>query len=189
MPENEPPNAPIPQPEPWATVEPTTSTAHVAGVRTHTGHPSHAAPPKDPTRRVAEHLRLLGILNYVYAGLQGLGLLFGLFYIGLGLVFVYTMPAQAAGQPTQPGGPPPAMFGWLFVGIGAIVVVFSGVLITLTTLSARDLMRHRRRVFCFVVAALHCLNIPLGAVLGIFTIIILSKPEAQALFERNAKRD
>jgi hypothetical protein len=60
---------------------------------------------------------------------------------------------------------------------------------TLTLMGARDLMRHRRRTFCYVVAATHCINIPVGVLLGIFTFIVLSRPEAKALFERNENRD
>ena len=67
------------------------------------------------------------------------------------------------------------------------MVLLSAAALTLTVISARDLMHHRRRVFCIVVAALHCLNFP-GIVLGIFTIIILCKPEAKTLFERNTKQ-
>jgi len=197
MPENQPPHeptdGPTPAPEPWVSVEPTSSTAHVAGVRTHTGYARPAGGPgegggggDDATRRVAEHLRLLGILSYVYGGLQVFGVLFGLFYIGLGLFIVFMVPAQST---SQTGGPSSVIYGWVFCMVGTMIVVFVGILMTLTIFSARDLIQHRRRAFCFVVAALHCLNIPLGAVLGIFTIIILSKPEAQALFERNAPRD
>ncbi|XAL99170.1 hypothetical protein OT109_16500 [Phycisphaeraceae bacterium D3-23] len=67
---------------------------------------------------------------------------------------------------------------------GAFVLLFTGTLTLLTAMTARDLMRHRRRVFCMIVAGIHCINFPLGMALGIFTIILLSKPEAKTLFEQ-----
>ena len=55
-------------------------------------------------------------------------------------------------------------------------------------MAAHNLMRYRHRTFCIVMAAIHCLYVPIGTVLGIFTIIILCKPEAQALFEQKTQR-
>ena len=37
---------------------------------------------------------------------------------------------------------------------------------------------------CIVMAALACLSMPFGTVLGVFTIIVLARPSVQALFSR-----
>ncbi|MFI4859939.1 MAG: hypothetical protein ACIAXF_04575 [Phycisphaerales bacterium JB063] len=147
------------------------------------------APPAgmaaDPNHKVAEHVRLLGILTWVYAGLELLGVLLGLLYAGIGLFLVANPPAELVQQyQNDPNAMPPTMFGWIFFGVGALVLLFTGTLTLLTVMTALDLMRHRRRVFCMVIAGLHCINLPLGTVLGIFTIIVLSKPEAKSLFDR-----
>ncbi len=39
------------------------------------------------------------------------------------------------------------------------------------------------RTFVIVIAALSCAFFPFGTVLGVFTIIILSKPEVKSLFQ------
>ena len=38
-------------------------------------------------------------------------------------------------------------------------------------------------MYCFVVAAIECILIPFGTVLGVFTIIALSRPSVKVLFE------
>ena len=44
---------------------------------------------------------------------------------------------------------------------------------------------HRRHTFCMVMAALSCLFMPFGTILGIFTLIVLSKPEVRELFHKD----
>lgn len=131
-------------------------------------------------QKTTDHLRVLSICTWVAAGLQGIGLLLGLLYVGLGLVFVFNPPGQSA---SAQAGPPPDFFGWFMFAMGAAVVLLSTTIMVLTMMTARDLSRHRRRVFCIVIAAVHCLSFP-GIVLGIFTIIVLCKPEAKVLFDR-----
>ncbi|MDP0495746.1 MAG: hypothetical protein Q7Q73_06010 [Verrucomicrobiota bacterium JB024] len=51
-------------------------------------------------------------------------------------------------------------------------------------LSARFLQQSRRYLFSFVVAVLLCLAFPLGTVLGVFTIIVLSRESTKQLYLR-----
>ena len=54
-----------------------------------------------------------------------------------------------------------------------------------TILSSYFIQQRQRRVFSIVIAAVNCIFFPFGTALGIFTIILLSKPEATDLY--NAK--
>ncbi|MEM9415266.1 MAG: hypothetical protein AAGA29_07310 [Planctomycetota bacterium] len=183
MDQDHPPTEPPREPAFGIEATPTTSAGHAMGVRTHTGY---APPASNPRQKVAEHVRLLGILTWVYAGLELLSVLFGLVYAGIGLFLVTNPPADLVQQSqADPNAMPPTLLGWVLFGAGVFVVLLTGTLTLLTVLTARDLMRHRRRVFCMVIAGIHCLNIPLGMVLGIFTIMVLCKPEAKALFEQD----
>jgi len=125
--------------------------------------------------RDLEHLRLLAIFHYV---LGGLGALSGCIFI----IHIVLGALMASGSlPLGPGGPPPA-FGWVFIGMGVAVMLWSWTAAALTIAGGRCLSRQRYYVFCFVVACLSCLSVPLGTVLGVFTIVVLCRPSAKALF-------
>ena len=52
-------------------------------------------------------------------------------------------------------------------------------------LAGRWLGSARNRMFCFVNACIMCLHAPFGTALGIFTILVLSRPSVVARFEAN----
>jgi hypothetical protein len=60
-------------------------------------------------------------------------------------------------------------------------VTIIGVLMIYT---GRCLRQHKHYIFCLVMAALMCTNAPLGTILGVFTFIVLLRPEVQAKFGR-----
>ena len=50
-------------------------------------------------------------------------------------------------------------------------------------LAGRFLTRRAHYMYCFVVAAIECLLMPFGTILGVFTIIVLVRPSVKALFQ------
>jgi hypothetical protein len=48
--------------------------------------------------------------------------------------------------------------------------------------SAACMARRKARTFCFVIACIACLNVPLGTALGVCTILVLSRPRVKDLF-------
>jgi hypothetical protein len=127
-----------------------------------------------------EHLRILAICHYVYAGLLLLMSCIPGFYIFIG-VMMMSLPTTGRGVP--PGGPPPAVLGWFFIAFGGIAIVLGLTMSLLTAVAGYNLAKHRRRIFCFVIACINCINVPLGTVLGVFTIIVLVRPTVKDLFE------
>jgi hypothetical protein len=113
-----------------------------------------------------EHLRLLSIFHHVVAGLAALFALFPVFHLIIGLFFIFA-PDKFAGN----GEPPPAFLGWIF----AAFVLAAG----------RFLARRKHYKFCLVMAAVECLFMPFGTVLGVFTIIVLVREPVKLLFEVN----
>jgi hypothetical protein len=125
-----------------------------------------------------EHLRILSICHCIYAALSGLGSLFvGGLYLFMGTIF-FSVPTGAGNPP----GPPPE-FGWMMVILGSGILLFGLAVTVCVALAGYYLSRFRRRIFCFVVAGLVCINVPLGTVLGVFTIIVLVRPSVRDLFE------
>ena len=66
--------------------------------------------------------------------------------------------------------------------IGVVVFLFLLILGILTLLTAKYLGEKKNYDFIFVMAILNCLTGILGIILGIFTIIELTKPQVKRLF-------
>ena len=125
-----------------------------------------------------EHLKILSICFYVLSGLTLLPVIFGIIYMILGVFFGVAM----AGVPHRAGEPPPALFGGFFIIFGLIFAVIFGTIGALALKAGLNMSKQRSYTFCFVIACLICLWMPLGTVLGIFTIIVLSRDSVKAIF-------
>ncbi|MFO1451350.1 MAG: hypothetical protein U1F61_24535 [Opitutaceae bacterium] len=130
-----------------------------------------------------EQLRLLAIFHYVVAGLGALFACFPLIHVGMGLMMVLNPELMTGGQKSPP---PPAAFGYLFIAMGAFFVLLGWAAAICTLISGRMLARRRKRLFSFVMAALLCAFMPFGTILGIFTIIVLSRESVQRLYQEAA---
>jgi hypothetical protein len=127
----------------------------------------------------AEHLRLLSIFHYIVGGLAALFSFFPLLYTTVGAMFIF---AARHGTPGPGQEPPPEFIGWIFAVIGSFLFLL-GVAIALCILIAgRSLAKHTRYWFAFVMACIECLFLPFGTILGVFTIIVLSRESVKALF-------
>ena len=135
-----------------------------------------------PLRREdADHLRILGILHYVSAGLS----LLGTCAFGAWTAMIFTLAGM---EPRGGGQPPPEEFVWLMGGFGVAMVLFSLATVVAQALAGRNLHRRTGRTLVLVVAALECLNMPLGTILGVFTFVVLGRPSVRAAFAANDRR-
>ena len=126
-----------------------------------------------------EHLRLLAIFHYIVAGLAALFSFFPLLYTVMGGIFIF---AARHGTPKPGEELPPEILGWFFVAFGALFFL-AGITMAICILFAGiSLSRRRCYWFAFVVACIECIFIPFGTILGIFTIIVLSRESVKALF-------
>jgi hypothetical protein len=129
--------------------------------------------------RDLEHLKLLEIFHYIVGGLLGLCACFPIIHLVIGLLLVTGKMPQTPGQP-----PPPEFLGWFFVILAPAVMILGWMFAIATVLAGQMLRRHRGYIYCMVVAALACLWVPWGTVLGVFTILVLCRPSVKELFER-----
>ena len=125
----------------------------------------------------ADHLRLLSIFHYVVAGLAALFSFFPLLYTGMGALFIW-----AAQHPDQNKEPPPEFLGWIFIGLGLFFFVLGLTMAICILISGRALAKRTRYWFAFVIACIECLFMPFGTVLGVFTLIVLSRESVKKLF-------
>ena len=82
-----------------------------------------------------------------------------------------------------------AIVGAIFVGMGLVVLVV-GFIYALTTLVAgRGLAKRKWRGFSMFIAGVHCLHMPIGTVLGVFTLIVLLRPSVKSLYEAQGEME
>jgi hypothetical protein len=95
---------------------------------------------------------------------------------------------MSADIPRKANEPPPELLGGIFVGFGIVLMLVFFALAFLAFWAGRSLGQHKNYTFCFVIAALVCLSMPLGTILGIFTIIVLMRDSVKAIFNGDAPR-
>lgn len=123
-------------------------------------------------------LGLLGILHFVMAGLAALAGSIPIVHLLIGLKMVSDPSFMTGGR----GAPPPFNPGWVFVGVGALLIVLGWTWAFVLVFSGLSLRSQRRYWLSFVVACLTCLNFPLGTALGVFTLVVLSRASVKKLY-------
>ncbi|MCL4206215.1 MAG: hypothetical protein KJ000_27340 [Pirellulaceae bacterium] len=125
-----------------------------------------------------EHLRLLSIFHYVVGGLTALAACFPFIHLAVGIALV----SGAFPVPQGQQGPPPIL-GWIFIATASVLILGGWTMAVAVVLAGRFLARRVHYMYCLVVAAVECLFMPLGTILGVFTIIVLIRPSVKAFFE------
>jgi hypothetical protein len=127
----------------------------------------------------AEHLRLLSIFHYIVAGLAAFFSCFPLLYTTIGAIFIFVARHGAA----KPGEElPPEFVGWIFAVIGSLLFLVGIGIAICVLIAGRSLAKHARYWFAFAMACIECLFISFGTILGVFTIIVLSRGSVKELF-------
>jgi hypothetical protein len=125
-----------------------------------------------------ERLQLLAIFHYVVAGVAALCSFFPLLYSVMGGFLLYA--AQHPGPNNQE--PPPAFLGWIFIAVGAVFFLAGIAMAICILIAGRCLSRRKAYSFTLVMACVECLFVPFGTILGVFTIVALSRESVKALF-------
>ena len=144
--------------------------------------------------RDAEHIKLLSIFHYVFAGLSVVGGLFFALYLVFAMFMIRSVSTLSATGPsgsgtTAPSGPPAEMIemmGWAYGAMGVVGGLGSLLVGLGSFMAGKSLAERRRRTFIYVVSAIQCLFIPFGTALGIFTILVLERPTVKGLFDVHA---
>ena len=137
--------------------------------------PPALSPEAHLTRDDISHLNALALTHYILGGLGTVFSLFTLIYVFLGLAIV------TGGIDSEEA---PVFVGWLFIGLGLTFLVIGEVMSIAMILSGRHMKRRTGYTFSFVVACISCLSVPIGTILGIFTILVLNRPSVKAAYGR-----
>ena len=128
-----------------------------------------------------EHLKLLGIFHYIWGALACVVGLIGVVYVLIGIVALNS-PASSSEDSASP-----AVLGGIFIGIGIFLFLVCEIYGILTIMAGGKYRKHQGGYwFCFVLAVITCLNVPIGTVLGVFSIMVLNRPTVKALFRGEA---
>jgi hypothetical protein len=127
------------------------------------------------TAQEEQHLQLLAIFHYIVGGLAAFFACFPLIHLTMGVVMVC---GGFSGNQA-----PPAILGWLFIILGGGFFLAGQSLAICIIIAGRFLAQRRRYLFVFVIACCECLFMPFGTVLGVFTIVLLSRESVKAAFD------
>src|SRR4051812_22201360 len=134
------------------------------------------SPGRDPMP-IEKQLQLLSIFHYVVGGVMVLFWCFPLIHFVLGLAMTF-WPDKLSPN----GHAPPAALGCVFMLIGGGLFLTGQAIAWCAIASGRFIAQRRRYLFVFIVACCECMFMPFGTVLGVFTIVLLSKEHVKALF-------
>jgi len=124
----------------------------------------------------SEHLRLLSIYHKVLGGISAFYGLFALLYLAMGIV-ILSSPKAFVGNDH-----PPRFLGVFMIIVGSMLTLMGVAFVALVFLTGRFLAQRKRYLFCLVMACIECLFMPLGTVLGISSLLVLSRESVKKLF-------
>ncbi|MEO1400216.1 MAG: hypothetical protein AAFV72_03065 [Cyanobacteria bacterium J06635_1] len=128
--------------------------------------------------RDKEQLKLLSTFHYVVAGITGLFSLITVPHMLFGITALST-PELFEEPGSEFAG---ESFGWLFLGIGGTMLLTMLLLSISLIISGGSLRKRKNYWLSFIVACIACLFTPFGTVLGIFTLIVLSRQSVKRLY-------
>lgn len=125
----------------------------------------------------ASHLKLLSIFHYIVGGIGVLTSLLPCVHLVFGILMV---------NGTFPGGGqgPPPEFGWLVIAFALCAILIGLTFSVLTIFVGQRIASRENHLLCLINAGIQCLFIPLGTALGVFTFVVLLRPQVRALFEQ-----
>lgn len=127
-----------------------------------------------------EHLRLLSIFHYVVGALAALIACLPILHLIVGVVLL-----AVSGSPDAHGEAPPAFVGWILIGMASFFILLGWCVAACILAAGRCLSGQSHYTYCLVVAAIECMFMPFGTVLGVFTIIVLTRQSVRDLFACN----
>ena len=126
----------------------------------------------------AKQLDLLAVFHYVVGGIMAFFSCMPFMHVFMGLAMVSGKFFENA----DGSAPPDAAFGWIFVIMGSMFILFGWAISICIIVAGRKLKHRKSRMYCMVVAGIECMFMPFGTVLGVFTLIALNKESVQEIF-------
>jgi len=126
-----------------------------------------------------EHLRLLSVFHYVVGGLAALFSMIPIIHLTIGTLMVSGKLADQAKDAA-----PLAAIGWVMIVIATVIILMGLTFAVCLILAGRNLARRTHYTFCLVMAAISCIFMPFGTVLGVLTLLVLMRDGVRDLFDQ-----
>jgi type III secretory pathway component EscS len=124
-----------------------------------------------------EHLNMLAVFHYLIAGAVMLLSLWPIADLVIGLV-IALFPTGTSGTARSSQ----EVMGLVFLIPGLLSLFFIWFCAAIFFYTGRCLKRRKHSTFCLVVAFVECAFVPLGTILGVFSIIVLTRDSVKPLF-------
>jgi ABC-type phosphate transport system permease subunit len=128
-----------------------------------------------------EHLKLLGIFHYIWGALSLIGGIFiGGYFLVIGIILMNNPPTSTSSEDSGTAG----AIGGILIAVGVVLFLVVVVYGILTLMAGGKYRKHQGGYwFCFILAIVTLVigGIP-GIVLGIFSLIVLSRESVKTLF-------
>src|SRR4029077_11975083 len=77
---------------------------------------------------------------------------------------------------------PPEFLGLIIAVLGSLLFLIGIAMAICILIAGRSLALRKRYSFVLVMACIECLFVPFGTILGVFTIVVLSRESVRGLF-------
>jgi hypothetical protein len=123
-------------------------------------------------------LDLLAVFHYVVGGITAFFACIPIIHVIIG-IFILINPdmMEPRGDPF-----PASLCGLIFIIFPGAMVLGGWSLAVCVIVAGRFLARRKHHQFCLVVAGIECIFVPIGTILGIFTIIVLMRESVREIF-------
>lgn len=122
-------------------------------------------------------LHILSIFHYIMAGIIALLACIPLIHLAMGIT-------MTVGGVTE-NVPVLGVVGAAFSAVAGLIILIGWGLAIFVFLAGKNLDRQTKYQVCLFGAGVLCIFLPMGTILGVFTLITLQDDKVRALFNRN----
>ncbi|HEY4156705.1 MAG TPA: hypothetical protein VGM29_01365 [Polyangiaceae bacterium] len=127
-----------------------------------------------------QDLKVLSILHFVYAGIIAFTGILLVAYLVIAAALVASTSSAA-----KPSAGEAAVVGTVFIVIFGSLILLLWVKAALLVYSGLSLRKLERKLLSQIVAVLACINLPFGTALGVYTLVVLSRPSISWRYAKN----
>ncbi len=122
-----------------------------------------------------KYLDLFGNLHYLLGAMIGVFASIPIIHVIIGVAMVLDRSNST--------DPAPVLVAWGFIGFGSAIIIIGWTAAILVIMAGYRMTKRKSLKFCMIVAGIECFFMPFGTIIGIFTLILLTKPETKRLFD------